>query len=53
MDPCSSHMSYLGGMREQIFVQVILGKTQAHIAIAPNSTTMVSLKFFVMNLLII
>jgi hypothetical protein len=48
MDPCSSD---LGGMHEQKFVQVILGKTQAHIAIAPNSITMVSLKFCVMNLL--
>jgi len=44
-------MSHLGGMHEQKFVQVILGKTQVHIAIAHNSTTMVSLQYCVMNLL--
>jgi hypothetical protein len=55
MDPYSSHMSYLHGMLEQKFLQVILGKTQAHISIAPtsNTHTMTSLKCCVMNLLTI
>lgn len=53
MDPCSSCMSYFGGMHKQKFVQVVLSKTQAHISIAPTSTAMVSLKFCVINLLTI
>jgi hypothetical protein len=35
----------------QKITQGVLGKTQVHISTAPTSTTMVSLKFGVMNLL--